>query len=92
MPKGLGPKSTSYASIRKILRELPEYQIEKLIAFLKINGRQRELMVKSYIEHKTVQEIMDEMHIASTTTYAREHNKVLRKIELSINDIDIDRI
>lgn len=80
--------NTSHSALRKILRELPEYQIEKIIDIMKITGREREIMVRYYLKHESIDDICDALNI-SKGSYHLASNKALRKIELSLSDIEI---
>lgn len=83
-----GPTAQSHKSARAILKTLPEYQIEEVIKFMKVQGLEREIAFKSYVEKKSIQEILDEIHVSSTKTYHIHNNRFLRKFELSLNDIN----
>ena len=79
---------TTHRPLRRILRGLPEYQIEKILDIIKLNGREREIITRFYIKHETVEEICEALSI-STGSYHIASNKALRKIELSLPDIEL---
>lgn len=71
----------SNKDIRRLLRAMPECDILKLLEIMKISGLEKDIAVKYWIEHNTIDNICDSVKISLGTCH-KHKNKVLEKIKL----------